>query len=145
MKTKKITAELLNIRDNFDFDGVPLLPEEVVALEHRFELGFADQPEQYFTRSLNKLRLRGPNYWQTKCHMFDDIDPECFGCDEENLQHTGPAASSDTTTRKQTNSMPNPIKGPYCPGTTQEVHCTKTSYRVPSQIPVSTAMGKGIT
>jgi hypothetical protein len=61
--------------------GIPLTPEEVAHIKSRHAIKSGDKDEEYFTRSLNKLHLRGrDNFWQKNADRFSAEVSQCFGC-----------------------------------------------------------------
>ena len=114
----EMTTQLTSLRDHYTVEGVPLLLEEAARINSQYNVGEGESSLEYFHRSLDKIRLRGPNYWQGICHKFSNIGPECFGCEPTialpnklSLKSTTPSVASMA-----------PV------GTTQEIHCHKSTH-----------------
>lgn len=126
-----LSKHLIKMRDECDLNGVPLSREEWNKIDREYKQ--SNVPVEYFTRSLGKLCLRGPNYWLRHAETLSaqlGIDRSVLGCAPcaESNKRDVPVSNplGNVTPKAQSRVATAPI------GAVQKSSCND-NYKVPSQ------------
>jgi hypothetical protein len=146
-KNEQMSEHYIKMSAQYDkLGGIPITQDEVGTIDASMEIGHGDVSLEFFTSSLDKLKLRGCSYWQklTIAQEFPDIDPQCFACCDSASQASTQATSQAKLPASQSESDVSTadMKLPSVPqasmlqsgvfGCSQTMH-SQSEYMVPSQ------------